>query len=172
MRVPLIFKGPGIKEGHSDALIYLHDLFPTFCQFAGIEIPDDLDGKSIYDIIHGEKTQVRDYLMLAYRDYQRSVRDSRWKLIRYPQIDRTMLFDLHNDPHETNNLAYDPAYASQVNEMMEQLELEQTEHGDLIDLPPDQIQAAAFIPPREKLPTAYPAGGLAPGDKHSDTLDP
>ncbi len=99
MKVPLIFKGPGIKEGHSDALVYLHDLFPTFCDYAGIEIPEDLDGKSVYPIIHGKKSHVRDYLMLAYRDFQRSVRDASWKLIRYPNIDRTMLFDLAKDPH-------------------------------------------------------------------------
>jgi arylsulfatase A-like enzyme len=171
MKVPLLFKGPGIKEGHSDALVYLHDLFPTFCHFAGIEIPEGLDGKSVHPIIHGKESHVRDYLMLAYRDYQRSIRESYWKLIRYPQIDRTMLFNLENDPNETNNLAYDPAYASRVHEMMEQLDRELTKYGDLIDLNPDQFQEAAFIPPLEKLPTAYPAGGLAPGIEHPDTSE-
>jgi arylsulfatase A-like enzyme len=170
MKVPLIFKGPGIQEGHSDALVYLHDLFPTFCNLAGIEIPADLDGVSLHGIIKGEKSGVRDRLMLAYRDYQRSVRDSAWKLIRYPKIDRTMLFDLANDPHEINNLANDPAFAAKVEELMEQLKKEQTKNGDLIDLTPEEIQPAAFIPPREKPETPFPAGGLAPGDMpESDT---
>ncbi|NJN05795.1 MAG: hypothetical protein HC814_04685 [Rhodobacteraceae bacterium] len=35
--------------------------------------------------------------MLAYRDVQRAWRDDRWKLIRYPQVDVTQLFDIKND---------------------------------------------------------------------------
>ena len=164
MKVPLIFKGPGIQDGRSDALVYLHDLFPTFCDMAGIEIPAELDGISLYEIIKGEESHVRDHLMLAYRDYQRSVRDSAWKLIRYPKIDRTLLFDLANDPHEINNLANDPAFAAKVAKLMEQLRKEQAKNVDLIDLTPEEIQPAAFIPPREKPKTPFPAGGLAPGD--------
>ena len=164
MKVPLLIKGPGIKEGRSDALVYIHDLFPTFCDFAGIEIPEDLDGESLYGIIHGKRSHVREKLMLAYRDYQRSIRDSKWKLIRYPKINRMMLFDLVNDPNETKNLAYDPAFTDKVEEMMEQLRQEKTKYGDLIDLTPEEVQPAEFIPPGEKPPTPYPAGGLAPGD--------
>ena len=29
MRPPLVFAGPGIPKGRSDALVYLYDLFPT-----------------------------------------------------------------------------------------------------------------------------------------------
>ncbi len=36
VRVPLIFRGPGIpKNQTSDAMVYLLDLCPTFCEFAG-----------------------------------------------------------------------------------------------------------------------------------------
>jgi arylsulfatase A-like enzyme len=35
----------------------------------------------------------------------RAVRDKRWKLIVYPQINHEQLFDLQRDPDETNNLA-------------------------------------------------------------------
>jgi len=31
-------------------------------------------------------------------------RDERFKLLYYPHIDRTQLFDLKNDPYETNDL--------------------------------------------------------------------
>jgi len=30
--------------------------------------------------------------------------DERFKLLYYPKIERTQLFDLENDPHETNDL--------------------------------------------------------------------
>src|SRR6185295_12363812 len=29
MKVPLIFAGPGIPKGQADALVYLHDIYPT-----------------------------------------------------------------------------------------------------------------------------------------------
>jgi arylsulfatase A-like enzyme len=164
MKVPMIFKGPGIKAGQSDALVYLHDLLPTFCHYAGIEVPEDLDGESLYEIIQGDQSHISDYLMLAYKDYQRSVRDSRWKLIRFPKIDKSMLFDLVNDPYETKNLAYDPAYADKVEEMMELLKQEQKKYGDLTELTAEEILPAPFLYPKEKLPTPFPAGGLAPGD--------
>ena len=48
----------------------------------------------------------------------RAVRDGRWKLIRYPKINKTQLFDLEGDPHETKNLGDDPAQASRVDYMM------------------------------------------------------
>jgi arylsulfatase A-like enzyme len=48
---------------------------------------------------------VRESLFLAYEKSQRAVRDRRWKLIRYPLVDRTQLFDLAADPHELQNLA-------------------------------------------------------------------
>ena len=49
--------------------------------------------------------------MFAYRNVQRAVRDDRWKLIRYPQVDKTQLFDLQNDPDELKDLSADPAHA-------------------------------------------------------------
>jgi arylsulfatase A-like enzyme len=35
---------------------------------------------------------------------QHAIRDDRWKLIRYPQVNRTQLFDLQSDPQERNDL--------------------------------------------------------------------
>ena len=58
------------------------------------------------------------------------MRDDRWKLIRYPAIDKTQLFDLKSDPHEMSDLAEDPSYASQVDEMMELLRRWQREVDD------------------------------------------
>ena len=35
VKPPLILAGPGIPHGQSNALVYLYDLFPTICEFAG-----------------------------------------------------------------------------------------------------------------------------------------
>ncbi len=80
-----------------------------------------MEGESLTPIIRGESEKVRDSLFTAYKKVQRAVRDERCKLIRYPQINRTQLFDLENDPHETKNVADDPVHAAKVREMTELL---------------------------------------------------
>ncbi|HSG07492.1 MAG TPA: alkaline phosphatase family protein [Longimicrobiales bacterium] len=46
--VPFMLMGPGIDRGVSDDAVYSVDLAPTLAGLAGITIPDDLDGKSVY----------------------------------------------------------------------------------------------------------------------------
>ena len=79
---------------------------------------------------------------------QRAWRDDRWKLIRYPQVDVTQLFDLKNDPHETKDLAGDPAHAARVTDLIGQLKQAQLRFGD--DLP----LSVATPKPREWTPPA------------------
>lgn len=111
---PLIFAGPGIPRGRSDALVYLYDLLPTFCDLAGIEIPPTVEGKSILPIINGRKEKVRDWTFGAYMSCQRMIRDGRFKLMKHHAGGKKniQLFDLQNDPHEMKNLADDPRYAT------------------------------------------------------------
>jgi len=118
MGCPLIFFGPGVPRGESSqALTYLFDIFPTVLSLAAIDLPntpsDNIDGHDLRPIWEGRADSVRDSVFLAYRKIQRAVLDSRWKLIRYPQIDHTQLFDLQTDPLELKNLAADPAYIGQ-----------------------------------------------------------
>jgi arylsulfatase A-like enzyme len=134
MKAPLIFAGPGIPEGESAALAYLHDIFPTVCDLVGASVPKGLDGKSLKGVIDGRATGVRDSLFLAYRDVQRAVRDGRWKLIRYPQVNVTQLFDLQEDPHELTNLANRPQHAGRVESLTAELSKWQTELGDTAPL--------------------------------------
>ena len=68
--------------------------------------------------------------MFAYRNVQRAVCDERWKLIRYPQVDKTQLFDLQTDPLEITNLAEIPAHAGKLTELMALLETQQQHFGD------------------------------------------
>lgn len=147
MHVPLVFAGPGIPKGRSDALVYLMDLFPTFVDFGGAKLPEDVEGRDLRPIIEGRRSKVRDVLYTAYRDCQRAVRDDRWKLIRYPRVDQTQLFDLQNDPHELNNLADKPEYAAQVAEMTGLLKREMARYGDAALLEIANPRPAAWSPP-------------------------
>jgi len=105
MRAPLIFAGPGIPQGKkSHAFCYLFDVPATIAELAGIEMPKNIDGRSMTRALRGQAPH-RQVIFGAYRDVMRSVRDERWKLIRYPHINKSQLFDLQNDPDELNDLS-------------------------------------------------------------------
>lgn len=150
MKAPLIFAGPGIPHGHSHALAYLLDIFPTLCDLTQTPVPDGLDARSLKPVVLGQTNAVRETLACAYRDVQRSIRDERWKLIRYPQINKTQLFDLQTDPHETRNLADDPAQAQQVAQMLKKIAQWQQSVGDKLPLTSDKPQSAEWTPPASR----------------------
>ncbi|MGK7393908.1 MAG: sulfatase-like hydrolase/transferase [Candidatus Cyclobacteriaceae bacterium M3_2C_046] len=134
MKSPLIMSGPGIPAGESSqALVYLYDLFPTICEYLQIEKPASVDGLSLIPVIKGERKEVRNSLFTTYATFQRAVRDQRWKLIRYPELNFTQLFDLKKDPYELHNLAGQAEYQEKVEEMMQLLKQCQAQSGD--DLP-------------------------------------
>ena len=135
MGCPLIFAGPGIpKGGSTKAFSYLLDIFPTVCGLTGLQAPAGVEGKDLRPIWEGRADGVRDSVFLSFSKIQRSVRDERWKLIRYPQINHTQLFDLKNDPDELNNLADEPLQAGRVKQMLQQLKELQQKVGDSLPL--------------------------------------
>ncbi|GAB2796148.1 sulfatase-like hydrolase/transferase [Rhabdobacter roseus] len=140
VRVPLILAGPGIpKNKTTDAFAYLFDLFPTLCQYARLPVPGGLDGQGLWPVIQGKAKGVRTELMTAYMQFQRSVRDARYKLIRYPAIDHTLLFDLRQDPYELRNLAEKPEHAPRVQALLALLQTEQKKYGDTLPLTAEKV---------------------------------
>jgi len=143
MCVPLIMSGPGIPPGaSSDAPCYLFDVYPTICELAGAKTPASLEGKGLAPVIAGKAGSVRDTIFLGYMDCQRAVRHGQWKLIRYPKVNVTQLFDLQADPFETNNLADDPAHAGKVKELTALLAEQQKLFGDKLPLTADKPSPA------------------------------
>ena len=156
MHSPLIFAGPQIPAGKTPALAYLIDLLPTVCGLTGTKIPADLDGVNLTPVIQGKEKQVRDTLFTAYRDVQRAVRDERYKLIVYPQINRTQLFDLQNDPDEMQDLSNDAAMKPIQDRLRGQLKDLQERYGDTQPLSVAQPKSGEFVPPG-KAPGKEPA---------------
>lgn len=137
MNTPLIFTGPGIPKGKtSDKLVYLHDIFPTVCQLTGQKVPADVatDTISLADMWGDRKYEVRTYLFTAFAKAARAVRDDRWKLIRYPNINKSQLFDLKNDPLEMNDLAEKKEHAHHLKRLMAELITQQKKHNDTLPL--------------------------------------
>lgn len=144
IRVPLIVAGPGIPQGESEALVYLYDLAPTILNLTGAVSLPRMDGKDLTPIWHGARQTVRETLFTTYHDAQRAVRDGRWKLIRYPRIHHTQLFDLRSDPYELHNRADDPDQQERVSRMMHLLRSWQVQADDPHPLTADERQPMTF----------------------------
>ena len=142
---PLLFAGPGIPKGkRSDAFCYLLDIFPTLGGLCGVQAPDGSEGVSLLPLMRGERRQVRDSVFAAYRGLQRAVRDDRWKLIVYPRINKTQIFDLRRDPNEMRDLAGDPTRAGELIRLSAKLREWQQTLGDSQPLTTEKPEPLEF----------------------------
>ncbi len=102
---------------------------------------------------------------LAYRDNLDSMQEL-WRLFEAGQLNdvqmqwfsprpEEMLFDTHNDPHEINNLASNPAYTEELSRLREAFE---EHHQQVVDLSEDSEvkMAEHFWPGGEQPQTAVP----------------
>mgnify|MGYP001211499239 CR=1 FL=1 len=88
--VMLILRGPKFRGGKVlDALVSHVDLFPTVCEFSGIDPPDWLQGTSLIPLVgpEGGTDSVRNEIYAEVNYHccytpQRMVRTERWKYIR------------------------------------------------------------------------------------------
>jgi arylsulfatase A-like enzyme len=132
IRVPLIMRGPGIPRGKRlSTLCLLSDVYPTIASLAGMPVPSGVDSLSLLPALHGETEDVRQATFHVYRDLQRAVRTRDAKLIEYTVEGNrfSQVFDLHNDPLETCNLADDPEHASLVADLRQKLKRLADQYG-------------------------------------------
>ena len=137
VRVPMIVFDPRDQANDTrgticDAMIESIDLAATFVEAAGGTVPDHIiEGRSLMPWLHGQTPVWRDYVIseydfsaqpvavklgLAPRDCRLfMVFDGRFKLMHCAAPDmRPMLFDLHEDPNELNDLAKGDAHAADI----------------------------------------------------------
>jgi arylsulfatase A-like enzyme len=122
--VPLIIAGKGLPVGRViQAPCYLHDVYPTLCELAGLEIPESVTSKSLVPLLEGKARSLRDAHFHAFTKTQRAVRVGDWKLIRYNVKGKqtTQLFNLARDPMEMNNLAERAEHKNKVAELSARL---------------------------------------------------
>ena len=121
IRVPLIFAGPGIPKGKRwQGHAYLRDLFPTLLELGGLPTLQ-CDGRSQVPVMRGKTRSRYDFTVGYFRDSQRMIRTSQWKLIEYPLVNKTQLFDLKNDPLEQRDLSADGEHAQLKTRLSSQL---------------------------------------------------
>jgi arylsulfatase A-like enzyme len=131
IKVPLIFKGPGLPKNQVvESWVYLYDIFPTLCEYLGIEVPSSVTGQSFLECFTAPKDH-RKVMYYSYGSTVRSVRVGDFKLSEYigEQGERsTLLFNVVQDPQELHNL-YDPNDQKSL-EMRRSLQKMREEVGD------------------------------------------
>jgi len=154
LRMPFLIRYPGaVKPGAVNERIILNvDFAPTFLDYAGIDVPAEMQGRSFRPLLEGaapddwQTSMYYRYWMhlghhYVYAHY--GVRTERYKLIYYyadacgqpgaidePKEPEWELFDLQEDPLEINSVYHDPAYARVVAELKAELQRLRTQVGD------------------------------------------
>ena len=121
IRVPTVLTGGPFNGGGTlNELVSLVDLPPTLLDGAGLEVPDQMSGRSILPVLGGRGRTLEDpwpddvFVQIAESGIGRSVRTHRWKYAVHndntppgpgaESYQEAYLYDLQVDPYELRNL--------------------------------------------------------------------
>lgn len=136
IRVPLMVSGPDVpKNKKIKTPVYLQDIMATSLELAGVQKPAYVEFNSLVPLIQNEQQESSyEAIYGCYVDWQRMIRKDGFKLIVYPKINKTLLFDMEADPYEMQDLSEDAAYTDKVQHMLTELQRLQESMGDELDL--------------------------------------
>jgi choline-sulfatase len=136
VRAALIMRMPGVipSERATSALIELIDIVPTLLGLCRVEIPRNVQGRSLVPLLRGDVLSHRDHVVVEYADNAEvMLRTDRWKLVysagnrrrrdgyalgAIPPGRSLCLYDLSYDPGETKNVAGCPENAAIVESLL------------------------------------------------------
>lgn len=132
IRIPLLMRYPKrIKPGTViDAPALNIDMAPTFLEAAGVPVPADVHGVSLWPVLADPSASTRPAFLTEYfaeKAYPRiaswqAVSDDRFKYIHYTDLEgMDELYDLQADPNELKNLINDPAHQARLTTLKVQL---------------------------------------------------
>lgn len=141
IKVPLIIRKPKTETTPNSSLIANTlvasvDLAPTILEYANIDIPLTMQGQSLHSVLEGGDKPAREAVFVehfahenpftwtANIDYKALI-TQQYKLIKWTRYDEEYeLYNLEEDPGETNNLADDDVYKSRHAELLDRLRTE------------------------------------------------
>ena len=148
LRVPFIVRWPGkIEAGtRSDYQGLVFDLFPTFLEVAGAEVPTGIDALSLMPLFRGEKLPEARELYFVRREggrryagksYEAIIHDG-WKLMQNDPFSPLELYHLEKDPQEKVDLA--GSRPSKLNDLTDRLRRRVMSSGSVPWRKPTPIQ--------------------------------
>ncbi|MEI7421968.1 MAG: sulfatase [Prolixibacteraceae bacterium] len=134
-RTPLLVRYPKLIKPltTTSALSMNIDFAPTILDLAGIEVPQEMQGRSLKPILESSGKEPKDWRKAVYYHYYEypgwhsvkrhyGIRTEQYKLIHfYYDIDEWELYDLKGTTTERKNLIDDPAYSKVKSQMMDLL---------------------------------------------------
>ncbi|MHC5065723.1 MAG: sulfatase/phosphatase domain-containing protein, partial [Planctomycetota bacterium] len=122
------------------------DYAPSFLELAGVEVPADMQGRSLLSLLAGEQPEDwRDALYYHYYESRAThrvaahygVRKGQYKLIYYyeEEYDYFELFDLNEDPGELRSVYEEAAYEEIRVELLERLRQLRSRYADTTGKP-------------------------------------
>jgi arylsulfatase A-like enzyme len=127
LRVPLIVRQPQGNQGTLvNGIVELLDLFPTFCDLAGLPAPEGLDGKSFLPLLKDPKAEGKPAAFCSMPvgwGNGRTVRTLRWRLVERLDGSRE-LYDHSTDTREYKNLIDQPEHTQLAVRLHDMLEKE------------------------------------------------
>lgn len=122
---PLIIRVPGNKKrGPESKVVEFVDLYPTLCDLAGLPTPSHVEGLSMKKLLMDKDDKWKDCAIVKWHGgltyFDRNYGYTEW-CDNQGNVTDQMLFTYRNDPLETVNLADDPAYASTVERLRQEI---------------------------------------------------
>ncbi|MUW13427.1 sulfatase-like hydrolase/transferase [Halorubrum sp. CBA1125] len=107
IRVPLVIGGGPIDSQTVDEQVQLLDLAPTLLDLVSIDVPKEMEGRSIAPLLRGEDSFELSHPAMFISESGKTfgVRTEQWKFIRRSTTNEKLLFDLESDPNEEVNVA-------------------------------------------------------------------
>ncbi|MEO1096131.1 MAG: sulfatase-like hydrolase/transferase [Bacteroidota bacterium] len=133
-RVPFILRAPQLSKQQTiiNDRVSLIDLVPTLLDLSDEKIPTSLQGQSLIPFLKGERQYNRD-VMIEWTDIRTIVTHDGWKMALI-ENDKSLLFDLNNDPLETRNLFYREESKEIIAELTEKIRQWQLQTNDTYSL--------------------------------------
>lgn len=106
IRVPLIIRWPGLTDRplQLSEAVGLVDVMPTLLTALGLEIPEELSGRSIAPLLREDIEDAPRPTVTGFMEGWRAIVVGRYKLVQRT-TDRWTLYDLADDPGEQHDLA-------------------------------------------------------------------